>query len=169
MSRDDLAIGAIWAVAVGLAAWAAYEVYNLARALLPALLAGLFTVMVAILTHVTTQIRERAKREQELKQSNYKDLLDLTAKFVTTRDREDFDRAHLYSWVVGSEEVVRATQLFVTNVDVPSLNSLVRRMREDIGLRRIADDLQPQVFLETTRMVLQPGIRQAPVSEMTAP
>jgi len=88
-----------------------------------------------------TSQRELNLQRQKEKQKNYEKLLSAMAGFIRDpSDRDAWDSIHLYSWVIGSEGVIRKAQ--------ESLKSLLDEMRIDVGLHKTSYELMPRVFLE---------------------
>ncbi len=148
MKREDISIAVIFFIAVAVLLWATYETLQLIKELGPALIAGAVTLMAAVLTHTLAQLREQRQQQQELKQSNYSELLEVAAKYVRkpSDNRDNLDKAHMLSWVVGSKEVIKATQEFTEEQDDVALRKLLEAMRQDIGLSKVPNALEPNVF-----------------------
>jgi len=148
MKRENAAIAVLWLLTLGVAVWAAIKTISLLAQFGPAVIAAAATLLAAILTHTLTDVRQQRMEQQKQKQSNYAELLEIAAKYVRNPSdhRDKLDTAHLYSWVVGSSEVIRATQEFTDNRDDVALRKLLDAMREDIGLSGVPNDVQPKVF-----------------------
>jgi hypothetical protein len=153
MDRDKIAIGALWIVCVLSVLWAIYTALRLAEAILPAIVAGFATLMAAILTHAFTQAREYDLKRRQLMQENYRQIIEMIAPYVRKpqESKDQLDTAHLLSWVVGSYEVLHATQKFVDDPDTDRLADLLAAMRHDVGASPVPRDLAPNVLKELPR------------------
>lgn len=140
MKREDMAIGVLWVV--GVAITVAASVYGIATALdaaakiMVAVIGGMAMILVAIVTHALTSIREQRLELQRQKQQNYAALLDRLVPFVRAPKvkGDEFTSIHLYSWVVGSPEVVVQTKIFIDRRTEEGLRHLLLAMRQDVGL-----------------------------------
>jgi cobalamin biosynthesis protein CobD/CbiB len=153
MSKDDWAIVVLWGFAiivvivasvVGLA-----TKFETVAKIVVAVIGAAAVIISAILTHALTQVRELQLEQQKQRQANYAELLKQVAAFVRDRSagRDSIDSAHLYSWVVGSEDVIQATQTFVQTVGDQDLRKLLVAMRCDVGLGPVREGLMPIVFV----------------------
>lgn len=139
MDNDDRAVVGIWAVVLILAAWAGiYAVTSSLDAVtkvMVAVVGGAAVLLGAILTHALTSLREQKIELQRQRQTNYGILADRLVPFVRAPERSDeLTQAHLYSWVVGSPEVIDCTGRFVKTRSEDNLRALLVAMRRDIGL-----------------------------------
>ena len=78
--------------------------------------------------------------------ANYSRVLQHIGNAIRQGDSDQFSAAHLESWVVGSEKVVRATQAFLIakteDEKKIALSTLVRQMRSDVGLSEVDTELK---------------------------
>jgi len=152
MTKEDWAIAILWAIAVVVLIGASIigfrsTVENVTK-IIVAVIGAVALVISAIVTHVLNQVRELQFEQQKQRQANYGALLNQVASFVreAQNGRDPLDSAHLYSWVVGSEEVIGATQQFVKDASDINLRSLLVAMRQDVGLGSVRKELMPLVF-----------------------
>jgi len=157
MSRQDWAIIILWGLAIAIIFVAAAvglksAVENVTK-IIAAVIGAVALVVSAIVTHALNQAREFQFEKYKQRQSNYATLLTQVEAFVQKKEhgQDALDSAHLYSWVVGSEEVIRATQKFLENATQQSLKDLLVAMRKDVGLGGVKADLVPQVFRAQNR------------------
>ncbi len=149
MEREKWAIAISWLIVAALLVWASLSLINAFSNFAPAIIAGIASVYVALINHNLTQQREIRLQHQKEKQKNYEKLLSVTADFIRDpENREIWDTIHLYSWVVGSQNVIKKTKEFTKKIDDSSLKSLLDSMRKDIGLDATDSDLMPEVFYE---------------------
>jgi hypothetical protein len=145
LGRDDWSIIALWAlllVVVGgaLVSGLLNEAVQAMGSVLAATITGAVVLLGAILTHTLTELREQRMTQQREMQRNYSTILtniaDVIRKPSSTSD--DFSRVHLESWVLGSRDVIRATQALLESKDPgarrAALEELVLAMRRDVGL-----------------------------------
>jgi small-conductance mechanosensitive channel len=151
MNRQNWGIGIAWGIAIILVIVASIvglrsTVENVTK-IIVAVIGALTLVISAVVTHALTQARELQFEQQKQRQANYEKLLGRVASFVRKKaDSDDgFDSGHIYSWVVGSKEVIKATQDFVKDSSQTNLKTLLLAMRADMGLGSV-DDLMPTVF-----------------------
>lgn len=152
MKKDNFAIASLWTVICMVliaAAWIGLRstIDNVSK-IVVAIIGAAAVILSAILTHALAQARELAFEQQKQRQANYGDLLKQVGDFIRRRDAGDdkFDTAHLYSWVVGSEEVIKATQAFMLSQEAPDLKALLVAMRSDAGLPPVNAGLELPVF-----------------------
>lgn len=112
--------------------------------------------------HALTSLREQRIEIQRQRQNNYASLLEKLASFVRNPDKEtdNFTKVHLYSWVVGSAEVVESTTEFMKKPSRDSLTKLLRAMRKDVGL--------PETTASLDQKVLGPVKPEAPAGALEA-
>jgi signal transduction histidine kinase len=140
MKRPDIAIGGLWFAALVAAAAAVIYAFVYAPSqflqFAGALVAAAATILVAILTHAFSALREQTLEQQKQKQKNYTELLSNIGKYIRTpaATRDAFETIHLQSWIVGSPEVILATQNFLATPTAKTLDKLLLAMRSDIGL-----------------------------------
>lgn len=147
MTRDQFGTGISWIIVVGVIVWAGYQTISTLADYAPAIIAALATIYVALLNHSMTSQRELNLQRQKEKQKNYEKLLSAMAGFIRDpSDRDAWDSIHLYSWVIGSEGVIRKAQEFTYRNDEESLKRLLDEMRIDVGLPKTHDKLMPSVF-----------------------
>lgn len=147
MRRDQISIAILWIIVVALVIWAVYKTLAAVADYAPAIIAALATIYVALLNHALTEQRELRLQQQKEKQKNYEKLLSAMAGFIRNpRDRDAWDSIHLYSWVIGSEGVIKYAQEFTEKKDEESLKKLLNEMREDVGLSKTSSELMPKVF-----------------------
>ena len=151
MQRDEWSIVALWTlllVVLGVATWtgvvnATVEAFGTAVA---AIISGAVLLLGAILTHALTQLREQRMVQQREMQRNYSAVLSRIGDVIRRSGASDeFSQVHLESWVLGSDEVVDATQrvLKATPAErVEALEALVKAMRKDVGLPKIDRKLE---------------------------
>jgi uncharacterized membrane protein YcjF (UPF0283 family) len=148
MSKEDSAIVVLWGFAIVVVIVASVAgLTEKVEKVAVAVIGAAAVIISAILTHELTQIRELKLEQQRQRQANYGELLTQLAAFVRDRSagRDSFDSAHLYSWVVGSEDVIQATQTFVKTVGDQDLRNLLVAMRRDVGLGDVKGE--PIVFI----------------------
>lgn len=152
MTKEDWATAILWAIAVVVLIGASIigfrsTVENVTK-IIVAVIGAVALVISAIVTHVLNQVRELQFEQQKQRQANYGELLRQLAGFVReARDgRDTLDTSRLYSWVVGSEEVIEATQQFVKEVSDINLRNLLVAMRQDVGLGSVKKELMPSLF-----------------------
>lgn len=152
---DSLAIGALWVVALGALVWAVVVSLNSAldtvAKIAVAVIGAAALILSGILTQSLTAFRELALEQRRMRQERYWELLNQLAEYVRRRDsaRDGIDTAQLYSWVVGSEAVIRASQDFVATVSDRNLRALLLAMRADMGFPKVEDDLTPSALFPT--------------------
>lgn len=147
MNREKYGIVVLWLIVVAFVGWAIVQTLSSLANYAPAIIAALATIYVALLNHFLAAERELRMQQQREKQKNYEKLLSVAAELVRDPENKDiWDTVHLYSWVVGSENVIRKTQAFTEQRNEKSLRSLLVEMRKDIGLEEPGDDLMPKVF-----------------------
>ncbi|MCG8426598.1 MAG: hypothetical protein MI754_04480 [Chromatiales bacterium] len=147
MTRDQVGTGILWVIVVGVVVWAGYKTINTLADYAPAIIAALTTIYVALLNHAMSSQRELNLQRQKEKQKNYEKLLSAMAGFIRDpSDRDAWDSIHLYSWVIGSEGVIKKAQEFTKTNDEKSLKSLLDEMRIDVGLPMTDRELMPSVF-----------------------
>jgi hypothetical protein len=112
LKKEDVAIAVLWgiilivlidAVVVGIR-----DTLDATSKIVVAVIGGAVTLGAAILTHALTVLREQRLEVQRQKQLNYAALVEKLASFVRNPKTQidEFTKVHLYSWVVGSSEVV---------------------------------------------------------------
>jgi hypothetical protein len=149
MGRQKWLMALMWLVVVVILIWASFSILDALSKYAPPIIAALASIYVAMLNHALTQQREIQLQHQKEKQNNYENLLKVVCDLIRDPNNKDiWDTIHLYSWVVGSNDVVRKTQEFSEKKDEESLKSLLVSMRNDIGLEKIDSDLEPKVFEE---------------------
>ena len=101
----------MWVIVVALLVWASISLISTLSKFAPPIIAGMASIFVASLNHFYTQQRELKLQHQKEKQKNYENLLKVAADLIRDPNNKDiWDTIHLYSWVVGSNEVVHKTQ-----------------------------------------------------------
>jgi hypothetical protein len=140
MRREDLAIAVLWSVILVILIFAVVvglrETIDATSKIIVAVIGAAVTLGAAILTHAFTVLREQRLELQRQKQLNYAALVDKLAPFVRgpKEQIDEFTKAHLFSWVVGSSEVVERTTEFMALRSAPALKALLLAMRRDLGL-----------------------------------
>ena len=121
---------------------------------LVALIGGAFVLIGGIWTHALTRLREQQLEQQRDMHRNYRRLLDNIEKVIRNPEvsSDDFSKVHLESWMVGSEDVIRNTQLLIKARDKrarkKALKELVFAMRRDVGLPVVKGVELRDVFLK---------------------
>ena len=143
MEREDIAIAIMWGISIiAIVATLVSSVYMVVSALgdvLAATLGAAGTLAAAILSHALTDIREQRLVRQERMQSNYSSLIVNIGELIRNPNlpTDEFSTVHLSSWVVGSPEVIRATQHLLTAQNRrcrrTALEELLAAMRVDLG------------------------------------
>jgi len=147
MKQEEYGIIILFIIVVGLAVWGFIEALYVASAYAPPVIAAFATVYIAFLNHSLAVQREDEKQQKKEKQENYKQLINIFSEIVRNPGPNDsLDTIHLYSWVVGSENVIRSTQKFVDEKDDKSLRELLVVMRDEIGLEKPSKELKLNVF-----------------------
>lgn len=82
------------------------------------------------------QEKELAVIQRKTMQDNYARVLDRLAPYIRnpSHNGDDFTTAHLFTWVVGSPEVVALTSRFMRERTPDSLDALLLAMRKDLAL-----------------------------------
>src|SRR5688500_9790622 len=114
MKRAYIPVAIIWILCLLLIGWAVYTSLDILRNTLPAVIAGVATLLAAIGTHLFTEMRDQQQRELQLKQENYKELVKLILPFIRGdgANRDELNAMKLHSCVVGSPAVIRASEDF---------------------------------------------------------
>ena len=151
--EEDAKIGALWAIVliitIGAAIYGLRETAEAVSKIVVAIIGATAILLGAIVTHALTSLREQRIEIQRQRQENYGKLLEKLATFVRDpkKEADEFTKVHLYSWVVGSAEVVESTTEFMKKRSKDNLRKLLLAMRNDVGLPGTTASLD-QVLLE---------------------
>ena len=146
MKRQDLGVAGLWLVAVAI--MAAAVIYGLVNTLdavakiAVGIIGAAAMLLSAVVAHALTALREQRLELQRQKQINYAALVDRLVPYVrhATAETDELTKIHLYSWVVGSPEVVRRTNTFMVERSKINLRALLNEMRQDVGLSTLDYD-----------------------------
>lgn len=107
-----------------------------------AVVTGTFGIMVAIVTHAMTQLRERELEAWRKKQERYALILERLGSFVRdrTENNDTFASAVLQSYVVAAPSVIVAVRAFMRTPEAQSLDEVVTAMRSDLELALLPVD-----------------------------
>ena len=159
MRREDYLISILLVALLGVAVWTISHTIGVAiRAITDmavAIISATTLIFGGILTHTLTQIREQRLQQERLMQENYKAVIEKIDEVIrkTSYTSDDFSKVHLVTWMVGSVDVIRSTQLLMQASEPAkkgsALNEMVIAMRKDIGLSPTPKDLTiSNVFLK---------------------
>ena len=93
--------------------------------------------IIELQSHQNRLAEQRDLEIQKQKQNNYNLLLEKIASYIRDgkSNNDSLSLIRLYSWIYGSEDVIKYTDEFMKSKNKVSLEQLLVAMRKDVGLK----------------------------------